>query len=236
MSDTTVTRITGRQVWDSRSHPTVEAEVELANGVKGLAIAPAGASRGRYEAADLRDGGHRLKGLGVNCAVTNINQDIAQCVIGMDVTEQRLIDEALIELDGTPNKARLGGNAMVAVSMAVLQAAASAMGQPLYRYLAGEAPGPMPRPEIQIFGGGAHAQRCVDIQDFMVICPQVDTFADALCMSAEIYHTAARLMAEAGRLHGVADEGGHWPAFDSNEAALDMLVRAIERAGYAPGA
>jgi enolase len=235
MPDTRITRIHGRRVWDSRGRPTVEAEVELACGASGRAIAPAGASRGSREAIDLRDGGSTLGGLDVARAVGNVNREIAVRLRGLDAADQAGVDAALITLDGTPNKARLGGNATIAVSMAVLHAAAAAHGESLWGYLAQGREVRVPLPEIQIFGGGAHAGRRVDVQDFMVMAPAAASFDQALAMTAEVYRAAGELMKERGLLQGVADEGGFWPAFDGNEQALDMLTRAIERAGYRPG-
>jgi enolase len=232
---TGIERVFGRRVWDSRGRPTIEVEVHLAQGVTGRAIAPAGASKGSGEAVERRDGGARLGGLDVSGAVAGVNHEIADCLRGRDVFDQAAIDAALIALDGTPDKARLGGNALVAASMAVAHAAAGAAGQPLWRYLAGDADRVMPLPEIQIFGGGAHAGRRVDIQDFMVIAVGAADYGQALEQSAEVYRAAGELMAEAGPRQGVADEGGFWPAFATNEQALEMLVRAIERAGYRPG-
>jgi enolase len=213
----------------------VEAEVRLGDGATGRAIAPAGASCGSHEAIELRDGGHVLGGAGVAKAVGNVNGEIAAALIGRDAGDQRGVDRALVALDGSDQLGRLGGNATIAVSMAVLQAAAMAAGQPLYQYLAGEPVTRLPRPEIQIFGGGAHAGRRVDVQDFLVVCPAAETFDEALVMTAEVYMAAGRLMDEAGLRLGVADEGGFWPAFDSNRAALDMVTRAIAAAGYRPG-
>ena len=235
MSATSIARIHARSVWDSRGRPTVEAEVGLAGGAVGRAIAPAGASRGTREAIDLRDGGTRLGGFGVRNAVANVNDVIANALVGMDACEQSAVDARLVALDGTPQKSSLGGNATIATSLAVLHAAAAARGEPLWAYVAGDRPVTLPLPEIQIFGGGAHAGRRVDVQDFMVIATGAKSFADALEMTAEVYRAAGELMREAGKLSGVADEGGWWPMFDSNEEALVILVRAIERAGYAPG-
>ena len=229
---TTIERLTGRRVWDSRGRPTVEAEVVLACGARGRAIAPAGASRGSHEAIDLRDGGKVLGGLGVGRAVANVNGEIAAALRGMDAQDQTGIDSALMALDGTPNLARLGGNATIAVSMAVLHAAASAAGDPLWRYLAAGAPVRLPLPEIQIFGGGAHAGRRIDIQDLMVMPLGAGSFDEALEMVAEVYRTAGEIMARRGHRSGVADEGGWWPDFASNEEALETLARAIEVAGY----
>ena len=168
-------------------------------------------------------------------AVEHVNTVIARGVVGMDARDQAALDKRLIELDGTPSKSRLGANAVVSVSMAAAHAAAAAAGEPLYRYLGGPDAHTLPLPQIQIFGGGAHAGRRVDIQDFMVTCPAAENFAQALDWTAEVYRAAGALMAEAGTLAGVADEGGWWPAFATNEQALETLVRAIERAGFAPG-
>jgi enolase 1/2/3 len=235
VSDTTITDVHARRVWDSRGRPTVEADVLLAGGARGRAIAPAGASTGSGEALDRRDGGGAFGGYDVRRAVAAVNESIADALSGMDAQNQAKIDRCLIELDGTPNKRRLGGNATIAASMAVAHAAAAASGRPLWRYLGGLSVSTLPLPEIQIFGGGAHAAGRVDIQDFMVMAVGADGFAQALDWTAEVYRAAGLLMAEAGLLQGVADEGGFWPAFGSNEQALDMLLRSIERAGYRPG-
>ena len=227
--------IRARRVWDSRGRPTVEVEVHLEDGAMGRAIAPAGASTGSGEALDKRDGGKEFGGFGVTTAVVAVNQEIAPRLQGFDARDQAAIDTAMIELDGTPNKARLGGNAIVATSMAVAHAAAAAEGVPLWRYLAaGREEFYLPLPEIQIFGGGAHAGRRVDVQDFMIIAVGAASYEQALEWTAEVYQSTGRLMAERGLLQGVADEGGFWPAFESNEQALDVLVQAIERAGYRP--
>jgi enolase 1/2/3 len=236
MNATTIASVHGRRVWDSRGRPTVEAEVTLAGGTRGRAIAPAGASTGSGEALDLRDGGAVFNGLDVRRAQANISGEIAAALRGAAVTDQIAIDRILLTLDGTPNKRRLGGNAMIATSMAVAHAAANAQGVPLWHYLSNGKPGRLPLPEIQIFGGGAHAARRVDVQDFMIVCPRAASFAEALDITAQVYAAAGKLLAERGLLQGVADEGGYWPAFSSNEEALDMLLRAIERAGFAPGA
>ncbi len=228
--------VRGRRVWDSRGRPTVEAEVRLAGGALGRAIAPAGASTGSAEAVDLRDGGEAFGGFDVRGALAAVDGEIADLLRGRPASDQAGIDAALVALDGTPNRARLGGNALVATSMAVAHAAAAARSLPLWRHLA--EPGAdlrLPLPEVQIFGGGAHAGRRVDVQDFMVIAVGAGSYAQALDWTAEVYRAAGQLMAEAGLLQGVADEGGFWPAFDSNEQALDVLVQAIERAGRIPG-
>ncbi|OHV27006.1 phosphopyruvate hydratase [Rhizobium sp. RMa-01] len=237
MTNTEIRKVQGRRVWDSRGRPTVEVEIELASGAIGRAIAPAGASTGTGEALDLRDGGSAFAGLGINKALTAVNGEIAKLLVGRDARDQAELDHAIIELDGTKNRSRLGGNASVATSMALLHAAAAAADQPIWRYLAGSDKGiTMPLPEIQIFGGGAHAARRVDVQDFMIMCPAASTFSEALEWTAEVYRAAGEIMKRAGKLQGVADEGGYWPAFTSNEEALDALVRSIEAAGLKPGA
>jgi enolase len=230
-----IVRVRARQIWDSRGRPTVEAEVELAGGAVGRGMAPAGASRGAYEAIERRDGGQRFGGQGVDGAVESVRDELAAAVTGLDARDQALVDTRLIEADGTPNKARLGANASVAVSLAALNAAAACEGVPLWRWLAGGRPVRLPLPEIQIFGGGAHAGRRADVQDFMIMAPRAGSVRRALEITAEVYRAAGALMAEAGRLAGTADEGGWWPVFESNEQALDMLTRAIEAAGFHPG-
>ena len=235
MTSSAIQSIHGRRVWDSRGRPTVEAEVTLQDGAKGRAIAPAGASKGTREALELRDGGARFGGLDVMQAVGHINGEIAKALIGSHADNQLALDQALIALDGTENKTRLGANATLAVSMATAHAMALASGVPLYRYLGQGNIGRLPMPQIQIFGGGAHAGRRVDVQDFMVVCPAASSFAQALEWTAEVYRHAGLLMAQRGSLFGVADEGGWWPDFSSNEQALEMLVLSIERAGFIPG-
>jgi enolase len=239
VSATRIAFVHGRRVWDSRGRPTVEAEVLLEGGAAGRAIAPAGASTGSGEALDLRDGGEAFGGFDVTRAVSHVNHEIARAVTGLDTADQAGLDARLVALDGTPNKSRLGANATLAVSMAAAHAAAAAAGEPLFVHLA-EAEGHtgdyiLPLPQIQIFGGGAHAGRRVDIQDFLIVCPEAESFAQALDWTAEVYRAAGVLMREAGTLAGVADEGGWWPAFKTNEDALETLVAAIERAGFKPG-
>ena len=235
MTAFSIQSIHGRRVWDSRGRPTVEAEVTLKDGAKGRAIAPAGASKGTREALELRDGGDPFGGLDVLQAVGHINGEIAKALIGTDAENQFALDQTLIALDGTENKTRLGANATLAVSMAAAHAMAQASGLALYRYLGQGKVGRLPMPQIQIFGGGAHAGRRVDVQDFMVVCPGASSFAQALEWTAEVYRHAGLLMAQRGSLFGVADEGGWWPDFSSNEQALEMLVLSIERAGFIPG-
>jgi enolase len=231
----TIRHVHARRIWDSRGRPTIEVEVVNADGTAGIGIAPAGASRGTREAVELRDGGVRLGGLDVQQALQGVANEIAPALLGRDATDQAGIDATLIALDGTPNKSRLGGNALVATSLAVLHAAAAQARQPLWHYLAQGRPVQLPLPQVQIFGGGAHAGRRVDVQDFMVIATGARSFAQAMEMTAEVYRAAGELMAARGSLAGVADEGGWWPSFSRNEEALDTLVAAIERAGYTPG-
>jgi enolase len=235
MTDTGIALVRGRRVWDSRGRPTVEAEVLLECGAVGRAIAPAGASTGSAEALDLRDGGEVFGGYNVSRAVGHVNNTIARAVRGMDAAEQANLDAKLISLDGTPDKSRLGANALLPVSMAAAHAAAAAVGEPLFRYLGGPEANLLPLPQVQIFGGGAHAGRRVDIQDFLAVCPAAESFSQAIDWTAEVYRAAGQLMREAGTLAGVADEGGWWPAFSTNEQALETLVRAIETAGLTPG-
>ena len=235
MTPFAIKSILARRVWDSRGRPTVEAEVVLNDGSLGRAIAPAGASKGTREALELRDGGDRFGGLDVMRAVGHVNGEISNALVGTKADNQSALDQALIDLDGTINKSRLGANATLAVSMAAAHAMAAASDMPLYRYLGNGKIGRLPMPQIQIFGGGAHAGRRVDVQDFMVVCPGASSFAQALEWTAEVYRHAGLLMAQRGSLFGVADEGGWWPDFSSNEQALEMLVLAIERAGFIPG-
>jgi enolase len=231
-----IERVKGRRVWDSRGRPTVEVDVLIAGGARGRAIAPAGASTGTGEAVDLRDGGAAFGGLDVAKAVAAVNSEIDRALRGMNAADQEAVDRRLIELDGTPGKSRLGGNALIATSMAVAHAAAAADGVPLWKHLAGSRkPGPLPLPEIQILGGGAHANRRLDVQDFMVIAVGAEDYGTALDWTAEVYRAAGRLLSASNRIAGVADEGGFWPLFEANEEALDLLVRAIETAGFTPG-
>ena len=233
--NTHIQKIHARRIWDSRGRPTVEVEVTLEDGTVGRGIAPAGASTGSHEAVELRDGGSAQAGYGVSRAVANVKNEIAPVLVGQDAVHQETIDGVLVELDGTPNKSRLGGNALIATSMAVLQAAANAHHTPLWRYLAGEQVVQMPLPEIQIFGGGAHAGRRIDIQDLLVMPVGSHSTDEALAMVADVYRAAGDLMSDAGRRAGVADEGGWWPDFASNEEALQMLTKSIEKAGYGNG-
>jgi enolase len=214
-----------RRVWDSRGRATVEAEVIL-KGVRGRAIAPSGASTGAGEA----------KALDADLAVRNVNSVIRAALLGVDARQQEAVDRKLIALDGTPDKSRLGANALVAVSLACAQASAAAARKPLWRHLAGDRRVSMPVPQVQIYGGGAHARGRVDIQDYMVVCPGAGSFAESLAWIAEVYRAAGARLAKKGALAGVADEGGWWPAFKSNEEGLAELVGAISDAGFEPGA
>ena len=237
INDSSISKVSGRRVWDSRGNPTVEVEVKLVGGQVGRAIAPAGASRGSREAIDLRDGGNSLDGKNVLQAVSNVNTLIAPALCGMDACRQEDVDRALITMDGTSLKSNLGANAIVATSMAVLHAAATARQVPLWQHIAAlskQTPS-VPLPEVQIFGGGAHAGRRVDVQDFMIMVPGADTFEEVLEITSEIYRAAGNIMASKGKSVGVADEGGWWPVFNSNEEALQTLVQAIEDAGEIPG-
>ena len=232
-----IASLAGRRVWDSRGNPTVEVDVVLENGVLGRAIAPAGASRGKREAIDMRDGGSALRGMNVAHALANINGPIATRLVGMEVEDQAHIDDAIVNLDSSPIKEKIGANATVASSLAVLHAAAADARIPLWRHVAqyyGTTPS-IPLPEIQIFGGGAHAGRRVDIQDFMIMVPGATNFDEVMEITNEVYFAAGDIMASRGLSAGVADEGGWWPMFKSNEQALETLVAAIEKAGEKPG-
>ena len=227
--------VQARSVWDSRGCPTIEAVVTLTDGTTASAIAPAGASTGSGEARELRDGGTALKGLGVRAAVEATHQILAPALLGMDISDQAAIDQAMLAADGTSNKSRVGGNSMTAVSLACLWAASKHAGQPLWQYLRGDQQAGLPLPEIQIFGGGAHAKGSVDLQDFLVVANGSTSFEQALEWTAEIYLAAGKMLAQQGKMLGVADEGGYWPQFGSNEAAIAALLDAIVMAGLRPG-
>lgn len=233
--DARIESIHARRVWDSRGRPTVEAEVALRDGSLGRAIVPAGASKGSREALELRDGTAAFGGFDVQRALANVNGEIARALAGSAADDQAALDACLIALDGTPAKTRLGANATLAVSMAAAHAAAQARGVPLHEYIGGADAVVLPMPQIQVFGGGAHAGRRVDVQDFMIVCPGAATFGQALEWTAEVYRSAGELMSARGARHGVADEGGWWPDFATNEQALETLVQAIEAAGFVPG-
>lgn len=230
-----IQKVSAYRVWDSRGRPTVEVEIALDNGSSSRGMAPAGASCGTCEAVEIRDGGQSFSGKDVLGAINSVNSIIAPALVGIDIHNQQLIDETMIALDGTPNRSKLGGNALVATSMAALNTAAANANLPLWQYLSHGKAVKLPLPQIQIFGGGAHAGRRIDIQDLMVMAPGAKSFAEALEMTAEVYIAAGQIMSERGHIFGVADEGGWWPVFESNEHALDTLVKAIEKAGFTPG-
>ncbi len=228
--------IRGREILDSRGNPTVEAEVLLESGYRGRAAVPSGASTGGHEAAELRDGdAERYLGRGVRTAVRNIRTEILGAVRGFEAREQRDVDRTMIELDGTSDKSRLGANAILAVSMAVARGAASETGLPLYRYLGGEDAHLLPVPMMNILNGGAHASNNVDIQEFMIMPVGAGSFAEALRMGVEVFHTLKEVLAAEGRSTAVGDEGGFAPDLASNVDATESVIRAIESAGYRPG-
>ncbi|KZE81114.1 enolase [Paenibacillus elgii] len=233
---TVISNVYAREVLDSRGNPTVEVEVYLESGARGRAIVPSGASTGAYEAVELRDGDKgRYLGKGVLKAVENVNDAIAPEIIGMNALDQVGIDKRMIELDGTPNKAKLGANAILAVSMAVARAAAEALDIPLYVYLGGFNAKTLPVPMMNIINGGAHADNNVDVQEFMVLPVGAPTFKEALRTGAEIFHSLKNVLKEQGLNTAVGDEGGFAPNLSSNEAAIQTIITAIERAGYKPG-
>ncbi len=232
---TAIQIVRARRIWDSRGRPALEAEAVLACGAAGRGAAPAGASRGSKEVIDLRDGGGAFGGFDVQTAIANVNTTIADAIKGLDALDQESVDARLIELDPSPAKQRLGGNATVAVSMAVLHAAADSQKLPLWRYLAESREVRLPLPEVQIFGGGAHAGRRIDIQDLLIMPMGADSFSRALEMVAEVYRAAGQIMDDRGKRFGVADEGGWWPDFATNEEAIETLLQSIERADFRPG-
>jgi enolase len=230
-----IRRVQAHQVFDSRGNPTIETLVELENGAIGRGLVPSGASTGGHEALELRDGDpRRFLGRSVFLAIGHVNGEIARAMMGADATNQRALDDRLIALDGTADKRRLGANAVLSVSLAAACAAAAARGVPLYASLGQGSGRRLPLPEIQVFGGGKHAGRRIDVQDIMVVPLRAGSYEEALEVVFNVYHAAGRLMESRGRLAGVADEGGFWPAFDSNEDALAAAQEAIEAAGYAP--
>lgn len=234
MSDLDISSVAARQVWDSRGRPTIEVEIHLANGASGRAIAPAGASTGSGEALDLRDGGVPLGGYGVTKALAGLRDEIIPALVGQPADQQAHLDSILADLDGTPQFTRLGGNALIATSLAAAHAAAAGRNMPLWQSLGGTTEPLIPVPEIQIFGGGAHAAGAMDLQDFMVVPFGASSFREALEWVAEIYLAAGKLVSQRGLSVGVADEGGFWPVFESNEKALDSLLASIESAGFDP--
>ena len=230
-----IERVHARQILDSRGNPTVEVDVLLKSGAAGRAAVPSGASTGEFEAVELRDGGDRWAGKGVSKAVANVNGELADAVHGMDPADQEALDRAMIDLDGTPNKGRLGANAVLGVSLAAAKAAAAEAGLPLWRYLGGEAAHVLPVPMMNVLNGGAHADNKVDFQEFMVVPVGAPSFAEGLRMGVEVFHALKRTLHDEGLSTAVGDEGGFAPDLDSNEAALQALVRGIEATGLRPG-
>jgi enolase len=227
--------VVGREVLDSRGNPTVEVEVVLESGARGRAIVPSGASTGQFEAVELRDGGDRFGGKGVLTAVGHVNGEIFEAIDGYDALDQRLVDTTLIDLDGTPNKARLGANAMLGVSLAVAKAAADELVVPLYRHVGGANAHVLPVPMLNVLNGGEHADNNVDFQEFMFMPVGAASFSEALRWGVETYHTLKKVLHDRGLSTAVGDEGGFAPDLASNEAAVQLLVEAIEAAGFTPG-
>ncbi|WP_055070433.1 phosphopyruvate hydratase [Clostridium massiliamazoniense] len=227
--------VVARQVLDSRCFPTVEVEVHLEDGSFGRAMVPSGASTGIYEAVELRDGGEEYQGKGVKKAVGYVNNEIAEAIIGLNVLDQVAIDKKLIELDGTKNKGKFGANAILGVSLAVAKAAAEALGLPLYQYVGGVNAKVLPVPMMNIINGGKHADNSVDLQEFMIMPVGAKSFSDALMSCAEVYHSLKSILKSKGYSTGVGDEGGFAPDLKSNEEAIEVIIEAIEKAGYEPG-
>jgi enolase len=230
-----IEKLHARQIVDSRGNPTVEVDILLRSGAHGRAAVPSGASTGEFEATELRDGGEPWGGKGVGRAVANVNGEIAEAIAGDDVLDQSGLDRKLIELDGTPNKSRLGANAILGVSLAAARAAAAEERLPLWRYLGGEAARVLPVPMMNVLNGGAHADNSVDFQEFMIVPVGAPTFAEALRTGSEVFHALKKTLHDRGLATAVGDEGGFAPDLESNEAALQMLVAGIEAAGYRPG-
>jgi enolase len=230
-----IERVHARQILDSRGNPTVEVEIALRSGATGRAAVPSGASTGEFEATELRDGGEAYGGKGVSQAVGNVNGEIAETIAGDDVLDQSGLDRKLIELDGTPNKSRLGANAILGVSLAAARAAAAEEQLPLWRYLGGDAARVLPVPMMNVLNGGAHADNSVDFQEFMIVPSGAPSFAEALRTGAEVFHALKKTLSARKLATAVGDEGGFAPDLESNEAALQMLIEGIEAAGYTPG-
>src|SRR5580704_13915538 len=236
MSATAITEVKGREILDSRGNPTIEVDVRLSGGAIGRAAVPSGASTGVHEAVELRDGDKkRYLGKGVKSAVESVNGEIFDALSGMDAEAQVKLDETMIALDGTPNKGRLGANAILGVSLATAKAAAAANNLPLYRYVGGAAARLLPVPMMNIINGGAHADNPIDFQEFMIVPLGMPTFAEALRAGSEIFHTLRGALKDAGHNTNVGDEGGFAPNLASADAALEFVVKAIETAGYKPG-
>ncbi len=232
---TAIISVSGREILDSRGNPTVEVDIELESGAFGRAAVPSGASTGTHEAAELRDGDDRYRGMGVRLAVDNVNGEIFDLISGMDAEDQRIIDQMMIDLDGTPNKSRIGANAILGVSLAVAKAASNEVGLPLHLYLGGANAHLLPTPMINIINGGVHADNAIDIQEFMIVPVGAENIADAIGMSADVFHALGDALSEAGHSTNVGDEGGFAPNLDSTDAALGFLLKSIETAGYRPG-
>ena len=232
---TTIVEVRAREVLDSRGNPTVEAEVELESGVVGRAMVPSGASTGKFEALELRDGGPRYLGKGVLRAVANVKDRIAPEVVGLDALDQAAVDRTMLALDGTPNKASLGANAILSVSLATARAAALALGIPLWRYLGGVEAAVLPVPLMNVINGGVHADNNLDVQEFMLVPLGFPSYAEALRAGVEVFHHLKKVLKEKGYATNVGDEGGFAPALQKNEEALELLLVAIEKAGYIPG-
>ena len=230
-----IIHVMAREILDSRGNPTVEAEVFLDDGARGVAGVPSGASTGVHEAHELRDGGDRYLGKGVLKAVENVNEEIADGLAGFEADDQRLIDQALIELDGTENKSRLGANAILGVSIAAAKAAAESAGLPLYRYVGGPNAHVLPVPMMNILNGGSHADSGVDVQEFMIAPIGAESFSEALRQGTEVYHALKNVIKDKGLSTGLGDEGGFAPSVESTKAALDLIVDAIKKAGFEPG-
>ncbi|GGI78870.1 phosphopyruvate hydratase [Deinococcus wulumuqiensis] len=230
-----IEKVIAREVLDSRGNPTVEAEVHLDSGFSGRAIVPSGASTGSHEALELRDGGERYLGKGVERAVQNVREALGPALIGLDASEQAAIDKALMDVDGTPNKGKMGGNAILAVSLATARAAAAELDIPLYRYLGGSNARTLPVPMMNVINGGAHADNSVDFQEFMVMPVGAPSFREALRYGTETFHHLKKVLSARGYNTNVGDEGGFAPDLKSNEEALEVLLEAIQKAGYEPG-
>jgi enolase len=230
-----ITSVVGREILDSRGNPTVEVEVTLFSGATGRAAVPSGASTGEHEAVELRDGGDRYMGKGVRTAVGFVNGEIADLLDGLPAFEQRMIDDALVTLDGTANKARFGANAILGTSLAVAKAAAAELGVPLYRYIGGPNAHVLPVPMMNVVNGGAHADNTIDMQEFMIMPVGAPSFAEAVRWGTETYHVLKRVLHDRGLSTAVGDEGGFAPNLATNEDAIKILIEAIEKAGYTPG-
>jgi enolase len=231
----TIEAVGAREILDSRGNPTVEVEVALDDGTIGRAAVPSGASTGQFEAVELRDGGERYGGKGVQKAVTAVLDDIAPALVGFEATEQRLVDQELIDLDGTPDKSRFGANAVLGVSLAVARAAAESVGLPLFRYVGGPTAHLLPVPMMNILNGGAHADSNVDVQEFMIAPIGAPTFSDALRWGAETYHSLKSVLKSKGLSTGLGDEGGFAPDLPTNRDALDLIIEGVEKAGFTIG-